>query len=106
MITEIVIFDLPKGISREELLAKYRLSAAKWAQNPDLIRKYYFFDKAKDLGGGVYIWKDRKSALHWHGPEYRKMITDVYGSEPNIQILDTLLTVDNLADKIIELDDA
>ena len=106
MITEIVFFDLPKGISREELLAKYRLSATKWAQNSDLVKKYYFFDRKKYLGGGIYIWKDRESALRWHGEDYRKMINDVYGSEPRIQFLDTLLTVDNLTKKIIEVDDA
>ena len=106
MITEIVFFDLPDGISREELADKYRISASKWAQNPDLLTKYYFFDDGNNRGGGVYIWKDKASALRWHGEDYRNMIREVYGSEPEIRFLDTLAVVDNIASEISELDEA
>jgi len=39
MITEIVLFRLPEGMSREDAIAKYRLSVPAWQANPDLIRK-------------------------------------------------------------------
>jgi len=41
MITEIVFFDLPEGISRDELMSKYMSTAKAWSENTDLIQKYY-----------------------------------------------------------------
>ena len=45
MITEIVLFRLPDGMSREEAIAKYRLSVPGWRANPDLIRKTFLLMK-------------------------------------------------------------
>lgn len=95
VITEIVNFDLPRGISREEVLAKYRQTAPAWAKKEDLVRKYYFFDEIKSLGGGVYIWKTMEAALRWHGEEYKARIKSLYGSEVRMTYFDTLLVVDN-----------
>lgn len=102
MITEIVYFKLPANITRQEVLEKYRTTASKWAQNTDLLRKYYFFDEQKSLGGGVYIWKDLAAAHRWHGQEYRDMIAKLYGSEPEITCIDALVLVDNVLGKIEE----
>lgn len=102
MITEIVFFALPEGISRQELLEKYHKSAPTWMENPDLLHKTYVFDEANNRGGGVYLWKDLAAQQRWHGEDYRKMIRDVYGSEPEIRVLDTALIVDKEAGQIIE----
>ena len=71
LITEIVHFDLPKGISRADVLAKYRQTAPAWSRNEDLVQKYYFFDEAKILGGGVYVWKTMDAARRYHCDEYK-----------------------------------
>jgi len=102
MITETVYFELPEGISREELLAKYRQSASAWSTNEDLAYKYYFFDETKNLGGGVYIWKTLEAAKRWHGAEYKARIKEVYGSEVQITYHDTLLVVDNVSRHVSE----
>ncbi len=102
MVTELVFFDLPRGTTREEALAKYRQTAPAWAQNEDLVRKYYFHDAAGNRGGGVYFWKSRAAAERWHGAAYRERIRALYGSEPAITILDTLLVVDNVLGEIAE----
>jgi hypothetical protein len=102
MITEIVFFKLPTDITREQLLQKYRGTAQKWAKNTDLARKYYFFDPDATYGGGVYVWKDMQAALRWHGQEYKDMIKEIYGSEPEIRYLETLIHVDNEAGIITE----
>ena len=54
MITEIVLFHLPDGMSREDAIAKYRLSVPGWRANPDLIRKTFLFDETSRRGGAVY----------------------------------------------------
>ncbi|SCX61716.1 YdhR family protein [Variovorax sp. EL159] len=96
MITETIYFDLPAGISRDELLAKYRQTASAWSTNEDLVYKFYFFDETRNVGGGVYVWKTLEAAKHWHGAEYQARVKEVYGSEVQITHHDTLLVVDNI----------
>ena len=74
MITEIVLFRLPDGMSREDAIAKYRLSIPIWQANPDLIRKAFLFDESSRRGGGVYHWKNIEAAKRGHGPEFQKRI--------------------------------
>lgn len=102
MITEIVAFDLPKGITREELLEKYRQSVPTWSGNPDLLHKAYYFDAEKGEGGGVYLWKSEEAARRAHGEAFRDRVRQVYGSEPRIRRLDTLIVVDNLGGQASE----
>lgn len=102
MITELVFFDLPKGMTREEVIAKYRQTAPAWSRNEDLVHKFYFFDAAKSQGGGVYIWKTVEAARRWHGEEYRERIRALYGSEPRMTYLDTLVVVDNVRKQVSE----
>lgn len=102
MITEVVHFDLPGSMSREELLAKYRQTAPVWSNNEDLVHKFYFFDESQSLGGGVYIWKTKEAALWWHGEEYQARIKELYGSEPRMTYYDTLVVVDNISNQVSE----
>jgi hypothetical protein len=97
MITEIVTFALPSDITREEILSKYNATAEKWRLNPDLLHKQYFYNRERHVGGGVYLWKTMEAALKWHDDTYRKMIQDVYGSEPECKYLEGCLVVDNVS---------
>lgn len=100
MITEIVTFTLPVGISREELILDYEKSAQNWKANPDLIRKNYLYDRENGLGGGVYLWKNKGDAKKWHGEAFRQRILTTFGSEPVSQFFETPIVVDNLAGEI------
>jgi hypothetical protein len=102
MITEIVYFNLAEGISRDELLAKYRATAENWSKNDDLVQKYYFFDEGTNRGGGVYIWKPREAAERWHGAAYQQRIRELYGDGLQMIRHDTLLVVDNVNSRLIE----
>jgi hypothetical protein len=44
MITEIITFGSPDGMTREEVLANCRRIAPTWRANPGLIRKNHIFD--------------------------------------------------------------
>jgi hypothetical protein len=102
LITEIVIFPLSPEINREQLLTKYRTTAQNWRRNPDLLHKQYFYDAARNIGGGVYLWKDMAAAKHWHGDVYRKMIEETYGGPPTFQYFDGCIIVDNIAQLVYE----
>jgi hypothetical protein len=100
MITEIVTFKLPAGMTREEVLARYETTAPKWKANPDLVRKNYLFDPIEGIAGGVYLWRDRAHAEKWHGAEFRRMIYQMWGSEPQTRFFETPIVVDNLSGEV------
>jgi hypothetical protein len=97
MITEIVTFKLPKGMTHEDVVANFEKTAPNWKANPDLIRKNYLVDVENGLAGGVYLWKDRAHAEKWHGEAFRNKVKEIYGSEPEIQFFETPIVVDNSA---------
>ena len=101
MITEIVTFKVPAGTTREQHSLNSEESALIWSENPDLIRKNYIFDPETGIAGGVYLWKERAHAERWHGAEWRKVIEELYGSEPESQFFETPIVVDNLASEIV-----
>lgn len=103
MIAEIVMFDLPRGIDRAAVLELYRQSAAAWLGNSELIEKFYFFDEAEGLGGGIYFWPSREAAARWHGNDYRSMIRSRNGSEPRIHVLEALMRVDVISARTVDL---
>jgi hypothetical protein len=103
MITEIVLFDLPAKMSREEAIAKYRLSIPGWVANPDLIRKTFLFDEKTRRGGGVYNWKSIEAAKLGHGPEFQKRIQATFGSQPQFQYFETPIVIDNTTKEVIDV---
>jgi hypothetical protein len=102
MITEIVLFSLPKDMSREEAMAKYRASVPIWQANPDLIRKTFLYDEASRRGGGVYLWKNIEAAKQGHGPAFQERIRSTFGSDPEFQYFDTPIVIDNTAKQVID----
>jgi hypothetical protein len=102
MITEIVLFHLPDGMSREDAIAKYRLSVPGWRANRDLIRKTFLFDEASRRGGAVYNWKSIEAAKFGHGPEFQKRIQATFGSQPEFQYFETPIIIDNTTNQVID----
>jgi hypothetical protein len=54
MITAIVRFPLPQGISLEDVKTVYEHSVPQFREAPGLLRKYYLHS-ADRTGGGVYL---------------------------------------------------
>jgi hypothetical protein len=57
-----VLFRLPKDMSRDDAMSKYRASIPIWQGKPDLIRKTFLYDEASQRGGAVYLWDNIESA--------------------------------------------
>jgi hypothetical protein len=100
MLTEIVLFDLPDGMTRAQVVENYNKTAPKWHANPDLIRKNYLYDPEKGRGGGVYLWPDLAAAQRWHDEAWITMAAGIYGNRPSIQYFETPIVVDNSAGEI------
>ena len=102
MITEIVLFRLPDEMSREEAIAKHRLSVPGWRANPDLVRKTFLFDEKSRRGGAVYNWRSIEAAKLGHGPEFQKRIQATFGSQPEFQYFETSIVTDNTTNQVID----
>jgi len=102
MITELVLFALPKGITRDEVLAGMRQAAAHWSKNPELVRKNFLYDPEGGQAGGVYLWPSLAAAQRGHDAAWRKRIREMYGSEPVIRYFQTPIVVDNAAQETFE----
>lgn len=102
MITELVLFDLPAGISRDDVIAGMRATAPAWRANSELVRKNYLYDAAAGQAGGAYLWPSVEAAQRGHDAAWRARIKQLYGNEPVIRYFETPLIVDNAQDQLIE----
>lgn len=102
MISELVLFSLPPGLSRESVVQGMKDVAPRWATDPALIRKTFVYDAAAGQAGAMYLWPDRASAEQAHDAAWRRRIVDAYGSAPVIRYFETPLVVDNALGRVIE----
>lgn len=101
MIAELVKFQVPGGMTREEVLKAARDTVPGWSQNPDLLRKHYLLDD-QGYSYGFYLWKSRAAAEQAHGEAFRERIRKRFGSEPSFTYFDVLLNLDNLTGTVVE----
>jgi hypothetical protein len=99
MITAIVRFKLPAGIDASGAAALFRGSMAKYQGLEGLVRKYYLYDAETHTGGGCYLWESRAAAERFYTVEWRQMITESYGSPPELSFFETPVIVDNAPGK-------
>ncbi|HLT25881.1 MAG TPA: YdhR family protein [Zeimonas sp.] len=104
MISELVWFDLPMDMRREEVVEGMREVAPHWRANPDLIRKTFLYDPERRRTGALYLWKTRAAADAAHGEAWRRRVLEKYGSEPTREFFETPLVVDNALGRTVEED--
>jgi len=102
MISELVWFDLPPGMRRDEVVQGMREAAPIWRRNPQLIRKTFLYDAANGRTGALYLWKSKEAADAAHDDAWRRRILEKYGSTPTRQFFETPLIVDNALGETIE----
>ena len=95
MITELVTFPIPDGMTRDEVIALYEKSVPTWKANPDLLRKNYLYAPERGQGGGLYTWKSMEAAQAGHGESFKARIRETFGAEPQFSYFETPIVVDN-----------
>ena len=105
MITEIVLFDLPPGLSRTQLLEMCRQTAPGWRANPYLLRMHYLHDPERGTAGGVYVWRNREAARHWN-EAFRAEVEARIGSRLRVMVFETPVLVDNQLGDTLEAEPA
>jgi hypothetical protein len=101
MISEYVLFDVPPGTPREDIVAGMHDVAPRWQAEPDLIRKTFLYDPQAGQAGALYLWRHRAAAEAAHGEAWRQRIRAAYGSEPVIRYFQTPLVVDNALGRLV-----
>ncbi len=102
MITEYILFEVPRSMSREQVVAGMRAVAPKWRSTPDLVRKTFVYDPDGHQTGAFYLWKNKAAALEAHGDAWRRGIMETFGSVPVIRYFQTPLVVDNALQETID----
>ena len=102
MITEYVLFDVPAGMTREQVVAAMRSVAPKWRATPELIRKTFVYDPEARQTGAFYLWQNKAAALRAHDAAWRSGVMQTFGSVPVIRYFETPLVVDNALGETIE----
>ena len=102
MITELVLFDLPEGMTRPQFLERYWALAPRWQDHPGLLRRNVLFDAGARQGGGMYLWADGPSADRWHDAQWRQRMIEAWGGEPHVRRFDTPMVVDHQTEETFE----
>jgi hypothetical protein len=100
MITAVVTFKLPSDIDAPKALELFKGSAPKYRGMKGLVRKYYLFDDANRVAGGVYLWHSKADAEALYTAEWKAWATERYGAAPDVRYFQTPIVVDNETDKI------
>ena len=95
MITAIVRFQLPKGTTLDDAKALFEKSVPNYKSAQGLVRKYYLFGEDR-IGGGVYLWESREAADQQYSAAWKSMITEKFGTPPEITYFETPVIVDNV----------
>lgn len=101
MIAEMVMFQLPADMTREEVMAAARETVPGWQANPDLLRKHFLLDE-QNRTYGFYLWRNREAAERAHDEAFRRRVRERFGSDPTITYFDAFLVLDNLTGEVVE----
>jgi hypothetical protein len=97
MIVSIVTFTLPKRWTVAEAATVFKTTAPKYLGKPGLVRKHYYVTEAGDRAGGIYLWESKAAAEACYTAEWKAMVTEKYGSPPDILYAEVPVSVDNVA---------
>lgn len=91
-------FALPARLTTDEAEAIFLSTAPLYRGLSGLVRKHYLLSEDGLTAGAVYVWESRAEAEKLYSDEWRRFVTDRYGSEPSVLFFDNLVTVDNMTD--------
>ena len=95
MITVITRFQLPAGLTPEQIRAAFDEAAPKFRNLPGLVRKQFLCSKDCRTAGGVYLWNDERAARAFMSERVAPMIRGKFQVDPTIEFYDSPVIVEN-----------
>jgi heme-degrading monooxygenase HmoA len=101
MITEIVSFKIPAGMSRDAVLKDAKQTLDRWRGFPGLVRKTYLMADAETCVG-IYMWETKDHARAGHDADWFEKAEERWGNRPTVTYCDTLMVLDNSLNQVVE----
>ena len=95
LITVVTRFQLPAGLTANQIRAAFDEAAPKFRNVPGLVRKQFLYSKDCRTAGGVYLWNDEGLARAFMHERVAPMIRAKYHVDPTIEFYDTPVIVEN-----------
>lgn len=97
MVGQFVTMNYPAGADRERVRKVAADSQGMFTGMPGLHWKFYTFDEAAGRATNFYVWESREAAEGFFTDEVRALVTELYGVEPTVSIVELVQLVDNTA---------
>ncbi len=95
LITVVTRFQLPAGVSADQIRAEFEQVAPKFRNVPGLVRKQFLHSKDCRTAGGVYLWNDEHAARAFMNERVAPMIRAKFQVDPTIEFYDSPVIVEN-----------
>lgn len=95
LITVITRFQLPAGLTADQIRVAFDEAAPRFRNVPGLIQKQFLHSQDCRTAGGVYLWNDERAARAFMTERVAPMIRAKYQVEPTIEFYDSPVIVEN-----------
>jgi hypothetical protein len=82
LITVVTRFQLPAGVTTDQIRAAFDETAPGFRNVPGLVRKQFLCSKDCRTAGGVYLWNDEHAACAFMNERVPPMIRDKFHVDP------------------------
>jgi hypothetical protein len=96
MIIALVQFALPQPMTVAQARDMFNSTAPRYLGLPGLVRKRYVLSEDGRTAGGLYFWQTRADAERQYNADWRRFVTEKYGTEPQLSYFESPVFVDNL----------
>jgi heme-degrading monooxygenase HmoA len=95
LITVVTRFQLPAGVTADQIRAAFDEAAPGFRNVPGLVRKQFLRSKDCRTAGGVYLWNDERAARAFMNERVAPMIRKQFHVDPTIEFYDSPVIVEN-----------
>src|SRR5262249_52530648 len=95
LITVVTRFQLPAGLTADQIRAAFDEAAPRFRNVPGLVRKQFLRSKDCQTAGGVYLWNDERAARAFMNERVAPMIREKFHVDPTIEFYDSPVIVEN-----------
>ena len=95
LITVVTRFQLPAGVTAEQIRAAFDEAAPGFHDVPGLVRKHFLCSKDYGTAGGVYLWNDERAARAFMHERVAPMIREQFHVDPTIEFYDSPVIVEH-----------
>jgi hypothetical protein len=95
LITVVTRFQLPAGVTADQIRAAFDEAAPRFRNVPGLVRKQFLRSKDCRTAGGVYLWNDERTARAFMNERVAPMIREKFHVDPTVEFYDSPVIVEN-----------